>query len=215
MAYKAVLFDLDGTLVDTLEDLAQAMNFALKELQQPTHSVDQCRKMIGNGISMFAQRALDPDRRHLKDDLLALMKASYNDNCFDHTTVYPGIDETLKKLQNFGIIMAVVTNKDHDAAEKIVRHYFGEDIFAVVMGVTDGIAIKPQPDATLGIVSSFGLSSNQCLFVGDSDVDIQTALAAAIKPVGVSWGFRSRSELSNAGADIIIDSPCEILDLLT
>lgn len=215
MAHKAVLFDLDGTLVNTLEDLAQATNYALKKLGQPTHSVEDCREMIGNGTSMFAQRALAPDRQNLKADILRLMKDSYNSNCFDRTTVYHGIDETLRKLQSLDMIMAVVTNKDHEIAERIVHHYFGKDMFAAIMGATNGIAIKPQPDAVLGVISSLGLTCDQCLFVGDSDVDIKTGLASGIRPVGVSWGFRNISELLDAGADIIIDSPAEIIDLLT
>jgi len=213
--YKAALFDLDGTLVDTLADLSTAMNFALKHLDQPTHTIDQCKAMIGSGLAMFAKRALDSNHQHLKDDLLVEMKQRYNLHCFEKTTIYPGISDALLALQNAGIRLAVVTNKDSDAALKIVEHFFGNDTFDHIAGAENGIAIKPQPQPTLDILTSMGLSPDQCLFIGDSDVDMQTAAAAQIRSVAVSWGFRSTAQLKDAGADIIIDSAAELLDLLT
>lgn len=212
MGYKAIIFDLDGTLVDTLADLAGAMNFALEKLDQPTHPKEACRIMIGNGVKTFAQRALGPDKQDLRDELLDIMKNRYSDKCFDKSYLYDGVYDSVKKLRQKGTRLAVVTNKDQADAERVVSHFFG-DSFEYVVGITGDNALKPDPAGTLKIVKSMGLGCNNFLFVGDSDVDILTARAAKIRSVGVTWGFRGRNELAKTGADIIIDRPEEILGL--
>ena len=123
--------------------------------------------------------------------------------------------DAVRNLRNAGIRLAVITNKDRDAAINIVEHFFGDGIFEHIAGASNGIAIKPQPEPTLDIVRSMGLMPDQCLFIGDSDIDIQTAINAKITPVAVAWGFRSHQQLKQAGADIIIDNAAELLNLLT
>lgn len=213
MNYKCVIFDLDGTLVDTLADLAGAMNYGLEQLGQPTHSLDECRKMIGNGVSKFAERALSDDKQHLHARLLEIMKKRYLKRCFEYSTVYTGLADTVNKLRNAGARLAVVTNKNADAASKVVEHFFGAGTFDVIIGVDGDKWVKPDPAGTNEIMRQIGLSNEDCMLVGDSDVDIATALNAKVKPVGVTWGFRSREELIKAGAETVIDKPGEILDL--
>jgi phosphoglycolate phosphatase len=211
---KAIIFDLDGTLVDTAADLAGAMNFALEKFGQPTHSVEACKQMIGDGLKMFAQRALGKDSRHLRDEVLGAMKARYRDKCFECSRLYDGISEVVSKLRERGIRLAVLTNKDQDDAERIVEHFFGADTFEYVAGVVDNRSIKPDIGGTMKIVESIGLRCEDFLLVGDGVVDIRTGAAAGIRSVGVSWGFRRREDLVKAGADIIIDRPSEILGLV-
>jgi len=214
MSYKGVIFDLDGTLVDTLEDLAGAMNYGLKQLGQPTHSLNECRKMIGNGVSKFAERALRADKQHLHGELLEKMKNRYKEKCTDKTRVYDGLSDTIEQLRKSQVRLAVVTNKNAEDAKVVVEHYFGVGTFEVIIGVEGDKWVKPDPAGTLEIIRRMGISMEDFLLIGDSDVDIATAINAGIKPVGVTWGFRSRQQLVKAGAETIVDTPSEILELI-
>ena len=215
MSRRAVIFDLDGTLVDTLEDLTAAMNAALGHFSLPARSAQACKMMIGNGARRFAERALPADRQDLAESLLALTREHYRDNCFKYSRLYDGMGETVRQLRQRGLRLAVLTNKDQIVAGRIIEHFFGTGAFEFVIGAIKGQPIKPDPGTTLGIVESIGLACDDFVFVGDSAVDIETARAAGIRSVGAAWGFRGRGELETAGAHIIIDSPGEILDLVT
>lgn len=214
LSYKAIIFDLDGTLVNTLTDLANSMNFALKQLSQPPHTAEECKKMIGNGLIKFAERALADDKQNLRDELLVLMRGHYRNNCFVYSTLYDGISEIISTLHDRGAGLGVLTNKDHLVAVRIVEHFFGKNIFGYITGVAKGMDVKPDPQGALKIADAMGLKPSEILFAGDSDVDIQTAKNAKMGSIGVSWGFRDRAGLQAAGADIIIDKPAEILNLL-
>ncbi|AQT69049.1 Phosphoglycolate phosphatase [Anaerohalosphaera lusitana] len=214
MNYKYILFDLDGTLINTLADLSNSMNYGLKQLGQPVHSHEECRKMIGSGVRKFAQQALPPTDQDLVDELLNLMRDHYRQNCTVDTVVYGGINELLAELDSICVPMAVVTNKDEDVARAIVRHYFGDRYFKKVAGAKDGVAIKPDPAVTLAIAEELGFSAEETLFVGDSDIDMLTGTACGMKTVGVSWGFRDSELLKQAGADVVVDEPAEIVELL-
>jgi len=209
VSYRAIIFDLDGTLVNTLEDLANAANYALGHFGQPGHSVDACRRMIGNGLTRFVERALAADKQHLRDEVLHVMRARYRDKCFEYSYLYEGVAETVEELRLRGVVLAILTNKDQSEAERIVWHFFGPDI------VVEGRAVKPDRGVTMELMESMGLAANDFLLVGDSEVDVLTASAADIRSVGAGWGFRGRTELVKVKADIIIDRPSEILDLLT
>lgn len=214
MSYKGIIFDLDGTLINTLEDLTDAMNYALTQLGEPTHSVDQCRRMIGNGITKFVERALSDDKQHLHAELQKLMRTRYLLKCFNHTAPYDGILKTIKELQKAGVRLAVATNKNADAAKLTVEHFFGAGTFEVIIGVEGDKWVKPDPAGTHEIIRRMGMTKEDFMLVGDSDVDIATAINAGIKPVGVTWGFRSRDELIAAGGETIVDSPDEILSFI-
>jgi phosphoglycolate phosphatase len=212
---KAIIFDLDGTLVNTLFDLSDAMNYGLQQLGQPIHSEDQCRMMIGDGVSTFASRALSEDNQHLQPRLLEMMKRRYREIYLNRACLYDGIDRVVGQLTKASIKLAVLTNKDDDAAKAMVEHFFGKGTFEPVIGVTGDKPIKPDPEQTFKIVSSMGLEVENFLFIGDSAVDIETAAAASMTSVGAGWGFRGRNVLKAAKADYIIDNPLEILDLLS
>ena len=214
MACEAVIFDLDGTLVDTLEDLSAAMNYGLATLGEPEHTTEESRRMIGNGVRTFVRRALAVDKQHLQDELLIRMKKRYSSICLEQTRIYDGMDTVVEKLLAMGLRLAVMTNKEHNDAVRIVEHFFGKDTFKYIYGIAENIAVKPDPAATMKIIEKMGIALKNFIFVGDSDVDIQTARAVNIRSVGVTWGFRSREELINAGADLIIDKPAEILEII-
>lgn len=214
MNYKAVIFDLDGTLLDTLGDLTDSMNFALNELGMPERKAQECRMMIGNGLVKFAERALPDNQKDRVEDLLKKIKVHYIDNCCNKTRPFPGVVELLEKLRKMGVKLAVLTNKQHDQALKTVGYYF-KGVFDEIAGVTPERKIKPDPESTLEICSNMNIEPSQALFVGDSDVDMETAINAGIWPVGVSWGFRKAELLKKAGARVIIDKPAQILDLIS
>ena len=214
MAAKAIIFDLDGTLVDTAADLANAMNFALAKLGRGEHSIEACTRMIGDGVKMFAERALGVDNQDLRNEVVLAMKERYREKCFECSRIYDGIFDVVDKLRAGGVRLAVLTNKDQEDAERIVEHFFGAEAFEYVVGAAGNRGLKPDIGGTMRIVESMGLGCEDFLLIGDGRQDIQTGAAAGIRSVGVSWGFRSREELAEAGADIIIDRPAEILGLV-
>jgi len=207
MKTKGIIFDLDGTLVDTLDDLTDAMNYALKTLGYRPHSRDLCRQMIGNGLKMFAQRAIGTDEPEKIEKLLDVMTVFYREHCLDKTRPYMNLKEVVLRLSEQGIRLAVLTNKNQDPAEIITNHCFGAGTFDPIVGYREGLKVKPDPQTTLDIIAGWGLQKDQVILVGDSEVDIQTAAAAGIAAVGVSWGFRGREALVAAGAKNIIDRP--------
>ena len=203
---KAVVFDLDGTLVDTVGDLAGAMNYALRLNGCPERTLDECAAMIGNGVRKFAERALGDEYLHMTEKVMGEMMEYYLDHCTEKTKIYDGMAELVESLINKGISIAVLTNKDHSAAVAIVNHYFPGK-FKYVIGSTNGGTVKPEPDTLLGLLNEMGVSPSKAIMVGDSQPDIQVGIAAGVKPVGVTWGFRSETELREAGAEIIVDRP--------
>jgi phosphoglycolate phosphatase len=211
---KTVIFDLDGTLVDTLGDLTDSMNYALASLGQPVHPESVTKKLIGDGIFTFASRALKDDQQHLADEVVKRMREHYRGNCLKKTSPYPGVKELIAELKKKGVKVAVLTNKDQNVARQIVEYYFGKNVFDRVVGVVDRVPVKPEPAAATKLMAEMGVAKEDCLLVGDSGIDIDTAKAAGIRSIGVSWGFRGRQELAEHGADAIIDDPKEILQQL-
>lgn len=211
---KGVIFDLDGTLVNTLADLTNAMNFALNELGCPARSAEDCRQMIGRGLRRFAYDALPDDKKDLCGQLVERMVQRYQQHCLEETYVYDGICQLLEELSRRGLRLGVLTNKKQAPTDRIIRHFFRDGLFDPVIGENDGRKVKPDPQTTLEIIAGWGLTRPEVLYAGDSDIDIQTAHAAGVQCVGCEWGFRSRRQLIDAGAEILIQRPQQLLDFL-
>ncbi len=213
MKYKAVIFDLDGTLLDTLEDLADSLNRVLQDRGLPTHPTEAFRYFVGNGTAMLVSRALPPEKRN--DDLTAncleAFLREYNRNWNIKTKPYNGVSELLDALTAKHIEMAVLTNKPQHFAELCIQEFLSGWKFAVILGQRDGVPIKPDPAGTREIVRYLDIPPQEFLYLGDSDVDMRTAVNANMLPVGAMWGFRSEQELREAGAVEVIGRPTELL----
>jgi len=214
---KLVIFDLDGTLLDTIADLAAATNCALQALGYPTHSTETIRTFVGNGISKLLERALPESGRTAENvqRMRAVFVPYYDAHNADLSTPYPGISTLLETLQSRGIGVAVASNKYQSATEKLVRHYFPTIRFAEVLGQREGIAVKPDPGIVHDILQKVGVTAEQTLYVGDSGVDMQTARNAGVDAVGVSWGFRPRAELEEYHPRGIIGKAEELLAFIS
>ncbi len=199
MKYKVILFDLDGTLLDTLEDLAEAVNAALRKRGLPLHSTDEYRKMVGHGVRNLVTVALPEAFRADEafiDSCLADFKAYYTEHIDVHTYPYPGIPELLSELQERGVRMAVVSNKFQEGAERLVRKFFPGIGFAAILGNRPGLPLKPSPEIVREALEKAGSGPEGALLVGDSPTDMRTAENGGIGSIAVSWGYRSRDELA-------------------
>lgn len=211
---KGIIFDLDGTLADTIEDLTRSMNCGLDQVNCPRRTVEECRQMVGSGLKNFVSQALPDDRQDLQNELLDAMVQHYQTNCLDKTTAYDGMPEVLASLYEKGVLLAVLTNKNQVPAETIIHYIFGKDVFPIIVGASETRKVKPDPASTLQIVSEWQLQKSEVLYVGDSDIDILTARAAGLKCVACLWGYRSRQQLTDAGAEVFIEHPRQLLDCL-
>lgn len=211
-----VIFDLDGTLLNTIDDLAAATNYALKAMGYPQHGLWVYPNMVGNGVRKLIERALPDDQHSEKvvNDTLAHFKEYYGEHCCDATTPYPGIPELLEELTARGINLAVTSNKYEEAVTKIVAHYFPDANFRAILGNIDGIPRKPDPSTVFKALSMCPTPKAEVLYVGDSGVDMETARRACVESCGVTWGFRPIVELQQAYADHIISTPSQIIDLV-
>lgn len=213
---RLVIFDLDGTLLNTIEDLGNAANHALACHGMPTHSLASYPFFVGNGVRKLMQRVAPEDSRDdaTVDALLKDFKEYYNDHCTDCTKPYQGIPELLADLQADGVKIAVASNKYQLAAEQIVHHYFPDIRFTAIEGQQEGRNTKPDPSIVFAILAKAIVTKAQTLYVGDSGVDMVTAGRACIDSVGVTWGFRSEKELVENHADNIINAPQALLQLV-
>jgi phosphoglycolate phosphatase len=211
---RAVLFDLDGTLADTLADLANATNHALEQLGCPAHPVEEYRYYVGDGARTLCQRVLPRDKQALAEEAVQLMRAHYEAHSFDLTRLYPGIPELVAALAGRGYSMAVLSNKPDDFTKRMVAHYFRPAPFHIVQGQLPGVPLKPDPTAALQIAEKLGVPPAEWLYLGDTNTDMRTARAAGMRAIGVLWGFREREELVESGAEELIAKPGEALDLL-
>lgn len=207
---QAVLFDLDGTLTNTLEDIAFAMNRALGLHGLPAHPVDAYRYMVGNGARVLAQRAVG-ERQDLAEQVQRDYQAYYEKHNLLRTRPYEGIPALLSGLQGRGLKLCVFSNKPHADTCHVVAHFFPDVAFAVVRGQQEGVPVKPDPAGALLVARALGIPPEDFLYVGDTDVDMLCARKAGMHPVGAAWGFRGREELCQAGAEKILQSPVELL----
>lgn len=209
-----VIFDLDGTLLNTIADLGDACNYALRTLGYSEHALSTYNYMVGNGVRKLIERAEPDADAATVDKLLGLFREYYDKHCTDNTTPYPGIPELLNTLVEKGVGIAVTSNKYQEATERIIRHYFPEIPFVAILGQTEDRPVKPDPSIVFAALNEYPTPKSSVLYVGDSAVDMETARRACIESVGVSWGFRPISELRGAYADHIVLSPEEILNIV-
>lgn len=213
---RLVIFDLDGTLLDTIADLATATNQALAFYHYPTHPTDNYRFFVGNGINKLFERAL-PENERTPENILRIRSRFlpfYNEHNADLSRPYPGIPALLKRLQEQGVLLAVASNKYQEATEKLIAHYFPEIRFVEVLGQREGIAVKPDPSIVFDILKKAEVRPEETLYVGDSGVDMQTAHHAGVDAIGVTWGFRPRAELESHQPKGIIEKAEELLDFI-
>lgn len=213
---KLVIFDLDGTLLNTIEDLGQAANYALERNGYATHSMASYPYFVGNGVRRLITRVLPEDARD--DDtverVLSDFMEFYDEHCTDFTKPYSGMPELLQDLRDLGVAMAVASNKYQKAVEKIIPTYFPDIDFVAIEGHRDGVNVKPDPSVVFAILARARVAKADTLYVGDSGVDMETARRACIDSVGVTWGFRSKKELVEYRADAIVGSPVDILNVV-
>jgi phosphoglycolate phosphatase len=214
--FRAVLFDLDGTLLDTLADLGESMNAALAEIGAPGHRLDAYRRFVGDGVAKLAERALPEGRRDEATigACVSAMGRIYGARWDRKTRPYPGIEETVEALRARGIAAAVLSNKPHDLTRAVVARFFPPDAFAAVEGARPDAARKPDPGAALAIAARLAVAPADVLYVGDTNTDMQTAVRAGMYAVGALWGFRDAAELAASGAQELISTPGEVLELL-
>ncbi len=214
MTYSTYIFDLDGTLLDTLHDLASSVNYALQTHDMPTHSVDAIRGFVGNGVRLLMERAVPDGAQNPQfEATFATFRQHYMQHSLDTTCPYPGIAEMLHQLKQRGCRLAVVSNKMMAATQDLVRHFFPEIEVAIGEHEAEGIRKKPAPDTVFQALRQLGVGKEQAVYVGDSDVDLQTARNSGLPCISVLWGFRSRDFLLHHGATTFITHPSELLSL--
>ena len=214
---KACIFDLDGTLTNTLEYMTYSVNLTLEEMGLSKITKDQCRLFVGNGARVLMEKSLkaagDTDASRIEEGM-EIYGRIFDRNCTYHVTPYKGIPEMLKALKDKGIQLAVLSNKPDRQTVKVVKAIFGEELFDYAQGQKEGIRRKPEPDGVWYLMEQMHVSKEECLYIGDSEVDAATGRNAGLKTIGVLWGFRDRKTLETAGADDLIDRPDELLQFL-
>lgn len=214
MKFKAVVFDLDGTLLNTLNEIAYTVNSVLKRHNLPTHDVESYRQFIGDGVIKLVYRSLPEALRDGEDfaDCLDDVLVEYGNNLNKYTVVYDGITKMLDELTRLGVRMAILSNKAHEFMPGVMEQYFTQWKFEFVFGARKGLPVKPNPFSAIEIAKLMNLPVEEIIYIGDSDVDMKTAIGAGMYPVGAGWGLRGREELLANGAKLVIDHPLELIN---
>lgn len=212
---KVVIFDLDGTLLDTIDDLANACNYALNKYELDTYEVEKYKVFVGNGAYKLVKRALTHthDNSEKFEKVFTAFKEYYNEHMIDMTKPYDGIIELLDEFKSKGLKLAVISNKPHEFTVEIVKKYFG-DRFDIVFGHRKDYPTKPDPISLLEVIETFDVSKRECIYIGDSDVDMITAENAGVSSIGVLWGFRTEEELVGNGAEYIARTTDELKKII-
>ena len=209
--YKTYIFDLDGTLLNTLGDLAASTNYALRQYGMPEHTIDDGRRFVGNGVGKLIERAIPEGLANPQyEDVLATFRKHYMLHSLDTTAPYPGIESLLHSLRSHGCNVAVVSNKFYNATVELCRHFFADTV-EVAIGERENIRRKPAPDTVFEAMRQLGVSGEDTVYVGDSDVDVATARNSGIPCISVLWGFRDRDFLIEHGATTFVNTPEDIL----
>lgn len=209
-----IIFDLDGTLLDTLEDLTDAVNYALDTYHMPTRTIDEVRCFVGNGVRTLMIRAVPQGEENPRfEEVFVAFKEYYGEHCNDKTRPYDGIMELLKTLKKQGYVLGIVSNKIDSAVKELNRKYFA-DLIDVAIGEREGVQRKPAPDTVLTALQELGKEKKNAIYIGDSEVDIATAMNVGIPCISVLWGFRSVEFLKENGADNFAKEPADVLRFL-
>ncbi|MFW5775538.1 MAG: HAD family hydrolase [Chitinivibrionales bacterium] len=216
VVFRGVVFDLDGTLLDTLDDLADSMNRVLEKLGFPIHSVDAYRYFVGEGMYTLAMRVLPEHSRDesIVQQVVSEMRQDYATHWADKTRPYYGIPKMLNQLEDKGVRMAILSNKPDEFTGEVVAKLLPHWKFRVVRGARETVPLKPDPQSALAVAEEMGVDARKLAFVGDTSTDMKTAVAAGMFPVGVLWGFRQAQELTDSGALRLIETPQQLLELL-
>lgn len=212
MGYEAVIYDLDGTLLNTLDDLTAAVNHTMRAFGCPEHSAENVRHMIGNGLAMLVRRAL-PENASFFEEALAVYKAYYAQHANDLTRAYDGVEDLLEALFRAGVPQAIVSNKGDSFVQTLHQRYFSRWI-TLAVGERETVRAKPHPDSVLAVIDAWQCDPAKVLYVGDSEVDIQTARNAGVDCASVCWGFRTEEELRASGATLLVHNPQELLPII-
>ena len=214
MKYKAIIFDLDGTLTDTLEDLFISTNYALRSCGLPERGLDEIRRFVGNGVRKLIERAVpEGTETVMLERCFETFRTHYVIHCQDHTCLYPGIASLLTSLHAKGYLMAVVSNKIQASVTELARTFF-QGVIDVTIGEQTGIPRKPAPDMVQAALAQLGVTASEAIYVGDSEVDLLTAANDGLPCISVLWGFRSRDFLLAHGASTLAETPQDILELV-
>ena len=211
---KTVIFDLDGTLLDSIEDIASSMNKVLESLQLPTHKIEDYKHFVGGGVDILVENALSNQSKEIKYEVIKRFKIEYDGKLHSKTLPYDGIYELLDELKKLDITLAVLSNKPHEFTVSYVNHFFKNYNFKEIHGQKKDVPKKPDPKAALDIVKCLDSSCENTYFIGDTKIDMQTAKSANMTAIGVLWGFRDEKELRDFGADFIVSNPLEILKII-
>lgn len=213
-AYDTVIFDLDGTLLNTLEDLADSVNYALAQAGMPFRSTEEVRRFVGNGVRRLMELSIPQGENNPRfEEIFSVFREHYFVHCNDKTEPYPHIMEMLEQLKERGYKLAIVSNKYYNAVQELRKLYFA-DYISVAIGEKEGIRKKPAPDTVQEALHALDSDESSAVYVGDSEVDIATAANAGMDCIAVTWGFRTREEQKRAGGKVFADDPMDILDLL-
>ena len=213
--YKLCAFDLDGTLVDTIGDLAASLNYALEKNDLPVHTVQEVSRLVGHSVSYMCYMAVPEEVREARwQQVYADCDAHYALHCCDHSRPYEGILRTVSRLKAAGVTLAVVTNKPHKHAMHVVNELFPRDTFSIILGMMKKFEKKPAAEPLNFVLDYLGVAPQDAVYVGDSEVDVEFARNAGLPCVSVTWGLRPRSELIAAGATCLIDDPEELLEVV-
>lgn len=213
--YKLCVFDMDGTVVNSIGDIATAMNRALSILGHKTYTDNDYYKMVGDGMDILCRRAFPEANDEELHKLISLYKEYYIDHCCEKSVMYPNIAELITSLKKSGVKCAILSNKPHDQAIKVAETLFDKEMFDIILGQTDRFPIKPAPDSLLWMINEFGLEKSDVAYIGDTNVDMRLGKSAGVFTVGVTWGFRDADELKAANADAIADDANQLSSILT
>jgi len=216
MSYKCAVFDMDGTILNTLDDITASINYALRENNLPEHSVEEVKFFVGNGLAKLCERAVpEGSTPELVQQVYETMIPYYVEHSSDFTQAYPGIKDLLRRLKEAGVKCAVVSNKADAAVQPLTVQYF-DGLFDAAMGENEkaGIKKKPSPEMTMNVLRQLGMKPEDAVYIGDSDVDIATARNSGLDEILVDWGFRSRQFLEEHGAKRIVSTPDEVFDII-